>query len=280
MGRAVWRKWGRQQQLQHGVCGSCHTQHFPHQLRHVNPSVHCMSANWPTIHHALTRQKGWARRGGEEREAEEVACSIVAMCSGSRKNKMPTSQQFRMLWCGAQNPPQVAPLQLSPPPTACHHSSATLCWTVATPANISIKQAAKSAQPKKGAHTVQRERVGVAEGGRASMEQLNDAYKLPASALNAFVSMSLPRHELLFTHSHSPNPALTLTLSYSLCLIRMQRRRAKSETVYQSEMTEKKRNNRDELQQRVGVGGERESGSEAEMIEGLHVEGKNSIRFN
>lgn len=145
-----------------------------------------------------------------------------------------------------------------PPPIACHHSSATLCWTVATPANISIKQAAKSAQPKKGAHTVPRERVGVAEGSRASMGQLNDAYKLPASALNAFVSMSLPRHELRFTHSHSHSasqPALTLTLSYSLCLIRMQRRRAKSETVCHSEMTEKKRNNRDELQQRVGVGG-------------------------
>lgn len=106
---------------------------------------------------------------------------------------------------------------------------------------------------QKRAHTLCPERVGVAEGGRGreSMGQLNDAYKLPASALNAFVSMSLPRHELRFTHSHSHSasqPALTLTLSYSLCLIRMQRRRAKSETVYQSEMTEKKRNNRDELQ--------------------------------
>lgn len=136
-----------------------------------------------------------------------------------------------------------------PPPHA--PFSATLCWTVATPANISIKQAAKSAQPKKGAHTVPREGVGVAEGGSESMGQLNDAYKLPASALNAFVSMSLPRHELRFTHSHSHSasqPALILTLSYSLCLIRMQRRRAKSETVCHSEMTEKKRNNRDELQ--------------------------------
>lgn len=76
------------------------------------------------------------------------------------------------------------------------------------------------------------------------MGQLNDAYKLPASALNAFVSVFLPRHELRFTHSHSltlAHPALTLTLSYSLCLIRMQRRRAKSETVCRSEMTEKRR---------------------------------------
>lgn len=131
----------------------------------------------------------------------------------------------------------------SPPPSA--PFSATLCWTVATPANISIKQPAKSAQPKKGAHTVHRERRGRGRGaGCESMGQLNDAYKLPASALNAFVSVFLPRHELRFTHSHSltlAHPALTLTLSYSLCLIRMQRRRAKSETVCQSEMTEKRR---------------------------------------
>lgn len=58
---------------------------------------------------------------------------------------------------------------------------------------------------QKRAHTQCTERgVGVAgEAGRASMGQLNDAYKLPASALNAFVSVFLPRHELRFTHSHS-----------------------------------------------------------------------------
>lgn len=99
---------------------------------------------------------------------------------------------------------------------------------------------------QKRAHTQCRERKsGRGRGaGCESMGQLNDAYKLPASALNAFVSVFLPRHELRFTHSHSltlAHPALTLTLSYSLCLIRMQRRRAKSETVCQSEMTEKRR---------------------------------------
>lgn len=99
---------------------------------------------------------------------------------------------------------------------------------------------------QKRAHTQCTERKsGRGRGaGCESMGQLNDAYKLPASALNAFVSVFLPRHELRFTHSHSltlAHPALTLTLSYSLCLIRMQRRRAKSETVCQSEMTEKRR---------------------------------------
>lgn len=168
-----------------------------------------MSANWPTIHHALTRQKGWARRRGaeEEREAEGVACSIVAMCSGSRKNKMPTSQQFRMLWCGAQNPPQVAPLQISPPPPF-----PLLSHPVLDSCNASKhfnQTGCKKCPTKKGrTQCAEREWAWQREGGREFMGQLNDAYKLPASALNAFVSMSLPRHELRFTHSHSHSPSL------------------------------------------------------------------------
>lgn len=52
--------------------------------------------------------------------------------------------------------------------------------------------------------------------------QLNDAHKLPASALNAFVSLSMPchampRHELRFTHSFSTSPLpLHFSLSHSL----------------------------------------------------------------
>lgn len=207
----------------------------------IRVSTACPQTDRPYITHWRDKRVEPDEVEGEEKG--EVACSIVAMCSGSRKNKMPTSQQFRMLWCGAQNPPQVAPLQLftSLRPLLCH--------PVLDSCNASKhfnQTACKKCPTKKGrTHSAERERVGVAGGaGCESMGQLNDAYKLPASALNAFVSVFLPRHELRFTHSHSltlAHPALTLTLSYSLCLIRMQRRRAKSETVCQSEMTEKRR---------------------------------------
>lgn len=91
-------------------CQLPRTQHFPHQLRHVNPSVHYMSANWPTIHHPPT----WVVVG---------ATFSVAMSTKKQNAKQPT---FQLFWR----------------PLSRFLASLLHCCTAAVPDNISIKGAA------------------------------------------------------------------------------------------------------------------------------------------
>lgn len=115
---------------------------------------------------------------------------------------MPASSSCRVLWCGAQRTLR----KWRPSHSGLHSCNASKHFNQT--AGQKVHNRKRDAHTHTHAHTGG---VGVAGSWRA-MGQLNDAYKLSASALNAFVSMSLPRHELRFTHSHS-QPALTHSLT-------------------------------------------------------------------